>query len=124
MKLTDVIRHGSNVHNRLVTQAREATSPQIIVARTEEAAAQTILLGIARQHLRPESAPAIAEAMVKRMNPAAIAIEPQRAGRHICQALYDESGQLLDECARCGRNFRDTSVHEALAHNVEEESKP
>ena len=64
MRLTEVIRHGSNVHIRLVTEACEGLSPERIVIRTEEAAALEHLLAIARQHLRPAPAPAIAEAMI------------------------------------------------------------
>ena len=67
MRLTDVIRHGSDVKGRLLDELREAKTPQQIVARTEEAAAQEHLLAIARQHLRPEPEPAIAEAMVAAM---------------------------------------------------------
>ena len=58
-----------------------------------------------------------------RADPAAIASESQRDGKHICQASYDGDGKLLDECARCGHNFRDTSVHETWANSAAEEPK-
>ena len=111
MRLTDVIRYGSAIKGRLLDELRYATTPQTIVVRTEEAAAIEHLLSIARQHLR------------QRMNPAAVAIELQRVVKHICQASYDGDGKLLDECARCGHNFRDTSVHESLANSAAEEPK-
>ena len=63
MNLTHVLRHGSDVHNRLLTEARETHNPVVTVQRIEEAAALEHLLRIARLHLQPAPAPDIAEAM-------------------------------------------------------------
>ena len=93
MTLAHVLRHAANIHNRLVTEAREARVPYLIVARTEEAAALEHLMAIARPLLRPTPSPDLAEAMVDHAARLGTAIQDALAlPRQQVESWKDEHG--------------------------------
>ena len=66
MTLAHAIIKADEVRHTLLTAAQNG-NPALCGNRLEEAAALSHLISIARQHLRPEPSPAIAEAMVAAM---------------------------------------------------------